>query len=336
MQIRASLGVLTAALAIAVAAAAAEPPPPAPVATPGVQSLSPGVWLVPGGIPRGREPDGNSVIFEGARGLTVMDTGRHPSHAQAILDFAANRRAPVVAIVNSHWHLDHTSGNGAIKRAFPHARVYASGAVEGALKGFLPKSAKDTEAYLASGQADPVTAEDLKGDLAVISQPAALIPDVRIEADRPIDLGGRRLQAHLARNAATAGDVWLYDPASRILAAGDLVTLPAAFLDTACPAGWRVALGAIWRTPFRRLVPGHGPVMDRRMFAAYRGAFEALIDCAAGQTPKADCAGGWAKAVEPMLGPDEIDRRRARLMTESYVDLLRANGGKSAFCEAQA
>jgi glyoxylase-like metal-dependent hydrolase (beta-lactamase superfamily II) len=323
-----------AVLALGAAASAETAPPPTPAPEP--QAVAAGVWLIPGGIPPRREPDGNTVIFIGPTGLTVMDTGRHPWHRQAILDFAAQRKAPVVAIVNSHWHLDHTGGNAALKRAYPAAKVYASGAVEGALKGFLPKSAKDTQDYLASGQADPATAEDLKGDLAVMSDPAALIPGVRIEGDRALDLGGRRLQAHLARNAATAGDVWLFDPATRTVAAGDLVTLPAAFLDTACPAGWRAALDVIWRTPFRRLVPGHGPVMDRGMFGAYRSAFGALIDCVAGQTPKKACAAAWTQAVQPLLGPGELDRKRAQGMTEDYVDLLRAHGDKSAFCEVSA
>ncbi len=328
-----SLAIL-AVLALGAAAKAETAPAANPAPEP--QAVTGGVWLIPGGIPPRREPDGNTVIFIGPRGLTVMDTGRHPWHRQAILDFAAQRKAPVVAIVNSHWHLDHTGGNAALKRAYPGAKVYASGAVEGALKGFLPKSAKDTRDYLASGQADPSTAEDLKGDLTVMADPDALIPDVRIEQDRTLDLGGRRLQAHLARNAATAGDVWLYDAATRTVASGDLVTLPAAFLDTACPAGWRAALGAIWRTPFRRLVPGHGPVMDRAMFAAYRSAFGALIDCAAGQTPKTACGAAWTQAVQPLLGASELDRRRAQGMTEDYVDLLRAHGGRSAFCEASA
>ncbi len=303
------------------------PPPPRPL------PIARGVWLIPGGILPGREPDGNTVVFAGPKGLAVLDTGRHAWHWRAILDFAAARRAPILAIVNSHWHLDHTSGNRPLRRAFPQARVYASGAVEGALKGFLPSSARDSRDYLASGQAAPATAEDLKGDLGVIADPAALIPDVRIEGDKDLELGGRRIEAHLARAAATAGDVWLFDPSSRTVAVGDLVTLPAAFLDTACPAGWRAALGEVWRTPFRRLVPGHGPVMDRKLFAAYRSAFDSLIDCAAGQSPKAACAAAWTQAVRPMLGTDVIDLRRSQAMTESYIDLLRSHGGKSGFCE---
>ena len=36
-------------------------------------------------------------------------------------------------------------------------------------------------------------------------------------------VAGRRLQVNLAAYAATEGDVWIYDPALRLVIAGDLV-----------------------------------------------------------------------------------------------------------------
>ncbi len=183
--------------------------PAAPDLPPAAQTVAAGVWLIPGGFPPKREPDGNTVVFAAPRGLVVLDTGRHAWHRQAILDLARDRRAPIVAIVNSHWHLDHTSGNAALKRAFPGARVFASRAALGALKDFLPKSAQDTRDYLASEKnVDPATAEDLRGDLDAIADPAALIPDVPIDRTRTLSIGGRRLEVHLARTRrrpATSG-----------------------------------------------------------------------------------------------------------------------------------
>jgi glyoxylase-like metal-dependent hydrolase (beta-lactamase superfamily II) len=314
---------------VAAAPAAAQPAPPT------AQAVAPGVWLIPGGIPPRRQPDGNTVIFEGPRGLVVMDTGRHAWHRQAILDFARAQGKPIVAIVNSHWHLDHVSGNPALKAAYPSARVYASHAIDGALAGFLAKSAADAKAYLEPGKLPPETQEDLRADLATIQAGAALRPDVAIEASGVRDLAGLRLSVNLARNAATAGDVWLYDRRSRVAAVGDLVTLPAAFLDTACPQGWRAALGAVWATPFRIAVPGHGAPMTRAQFALYRTAFDQLIDCAASTRGKAECATAWTTTVGPLLGDDPAAAKRAQGMTEYYVEgVLRANGGKSATCAA--
>jgi glyoxylase-like metal-dependent hydrolase (beta-lactamase superfamily II) len=324
------MGLLAVVLASLVAAplATAAPVPPSP--TP--QRVSQRIWLIPGGILPNRQPDGNTVVFDDSQGgLVVMDTGRHKWHRDAILEFALIRHMPIVAIINSHWHLDHVSGNPDLKRAYPNAKVYASRAINDALKGFLAKSAAASRKYLETGKLPPETQEDIRNDIATVEKGAALVPDVPIDASRVVAFGNLKLHLNLAPNAATAGDVWVYDPASRVAAVGDLVTLPAPFLDTACPEGWRLALTRIWATPFQIAIPGHGAPMNRAAFARYRRAFEAVIDCSRTARTKADCAAEWVNNVRPMLGPDPTG---AQSMTEYYVqDVLRANGGKSPSCK---
>ena len=316
--------------ALALPAAAQDAPTP-----PKPQAVAPGVWLIPGGILPKRQPDGNTVIFRAPRGLVVLDTGRHPWHRQAILDFAKTEHRPIVAIVNSHWHLDHVSGDLALKAAYPGAKVYASRAIDEALTGFLAKSAADAAPYLEPGKLPPETQEDLRGDMATIKAGETLKPDIAITASGVRDMGGLKLQVNLAPDAATAGDVWLYDPKTKLAAVGDLVTLPAPFLDTACPQGWKAALAQVWATPFETVIPGHGAPMTRAQFASYRQAFGDLIGCAASDRGKADCAAAWTKAVAPLLGDDPVQPKRAQGMTEYYVqDVLRAHGGKSESCKA--
>ncbi|MDO8295653.1 MAG: MBL fold metallo-hydrolase [Caulobacter sp.] len=302
---------------------------------PAAQAIATGVWLIPGGIAPRRQPDGNTVIFAAPKGLVVMDTGRHAWQRQAILDFATARGRPIAAIVNSHWHLDHVSGNPDLKRAYPAARVYASSAIDEALAGFLAKGAESGRAYLKAGDLPKETLEDIAGDIAAVEAGAALRPDVVIARSQTRSLGGLRLAVNLAPDAATAGDVWLYDPASRVAAAGDLVTLPAPFLDTACPDGWREALDQVWATPFTILIPGHGAPMTRARFGLYRQAFAALIDCAASTETKEACAAAWTRTVQPLLEPGLVELKRAQGMTEYYVaDVLRAHEGNSASCRA--
>lgn len=289
-------------------------------------SLPSGVTLVSGTFEAGRQPDGNSVVIDAPAGAIVVDTGRHRRHTQAVLDAARRTGKPVAAIVNTHWHLDHVSGNPVLKSAFPAAPVYASGAIDEALTGFLARSAAEARKALASGKLDPVTAEEIEGDLATVATGDKLRPDVRVETSGPLSLAGRRVEVRLATDAATQGDVWLYDPATRVAIVGDLVTLPAPFLDTACPTGWLKALEAVSATPFTTLVPGHGPVMDRPMFDRYRAGFAALVDCAVSTRPAAACADAWSPAasqVDPATDP-----ARARRMAAYYVgEVLRAPGG---------
>ncbi|MDB5720901.1 MAG: Glyoxylase, beta-lactamase superfamily [Alphaproteobacteria bacterium] len=304
--------------------------PPQPVA----ERIAEGVWLIPGGILPKRQPDGNTILFGAGRArFVVMDTGRHAWHRAAILDFVRARHGTIIAIVNSHWHLDHVSGNPELKRAFPDARVYASRAIDSALTGFLARSVESSRQYLEPGKLPPETQEDIRNDIATIENGAKLRPDVPVDGSLSISFGRRVLRLNLARDAATAGDVWVYDAATRTAVVGDLVTLPAPFLDTACPEGWRRALAQIAASPFIALVPGHGARMDRGQFATYRAAFEALLDCAGSARSKTECAEAWTQSVTPLLGPDPGERRRSQAMTEYYVEeVLRANGGKSAYC----
>jgi glyoxylase-like metal-dependent hydrolase (beta-lactamase superfamily II) len=293
-----------------------------------------GVWMIPGGILPNHEPDGNSVIFDAPAGLIVVDTGRHQWHREAILSFARTHKKNIIAIVNSHWHLDHVSGNPALRAAYPHLKVYASGAIDGAFAGFLASSAKQAGSYLDDPQISEELREDIRGDLLTIRNGVALKPDIVITTSGLMTLGGRALQINLARDAATTGDVWLYDDKTRVAALGDLVTLPAPFLDTACPDGWKIALAQVAAMPFQMAIPGHGAPMTYTQFLLYRQAFEAFIDCANSTALKEECATHWTNSIQPLLAPNSQEGQQANGTAGYYVDMLRANGGRSKYCEA--
>ena len=240
----------------------------------------------------------------------------------------------MAAIVNSHWHLDHVSGNAALRAAYPQLRVYASDAIKDALAGFLAASARDAPGYLADAKIPEDMRADIGADLAAIQNGAALMPDVVISASGVVTLAGRRLAINLAPNAATAGDVWIYDDASKVAAVGDLVTLPAPFLDTACPDGWRAALAQVAAAPFKILIPGHGSPMSPAQFSSYRREFASFLICANSDRAKQACASAWTQGIASLLTEDPHELQRADAMAGYYVDMLRANGGRSRYCLA--
>ncbi len=323
-----------AALQTGQAPSPASTPPPVRPGPPAAEAVADEVWLIPGGLTPGRQPDGNTVVFGSDAGLVVFDTGRHAWHLQGIRNFLAGDGRPLAAVVNSHWHLDHVSGDDELKAEHPGAVVLASGAIDGAIEGFLRPSAVDGRRILAEGQLPPSIAEDVTNDLATIDHAEALKPDRRIEGDGPLGVADGRLIGRLAVNAATEGDVWVVDPRSGVVAAGDLVTLPSPFMDTACPQGWRAALDTIAETSFTLLIPGHGRPMDRAAFDAYRTAFGRLLDCGASERTGQVCAQEWAEGVASLLTTDR-ERRMALGMTAQYVDnVLKAPGGRSRFCRA--
>jgi glyoxylase-like metal-dependent hydrolase (beta-lactamase superfamily II) len=279
----------------------------------------------------GRQPDGNTVVLDVKGGLVVFDTGRNAAHAQNIIDYATRRALPVFAIFNSHWHLDHISGDPALRGAFPATAIYANDpALTEALAGFLARGAETNRRRLADPALDGSQREDAQTDLATVEAGARLHPTVSIEKAQTLSVGGRLLDVHVAR-AATAGDLWLYDARAKLVIAGDLVTLPAPFLDTACPEAWKAEFGNILAEPFERLAPGHGRVMSRAEVVLYRDAFVALLGCAASASEAPSCAHAWAVSVAPLL--DDANASQAEPFAGYYVsNLLRKPETRPAWC----
>ena len=251
--------------------------------------------FIPGAVPLDSGPDGNTIVLDAPRGLIVFDTGRHPEHAQAIMDYAKVRHRPIAAIVNSHWHLDHTTGNWDIRQAYPHVDVYASGALKGALETFLADSKANAEKMLADPKTTPAARDQILRGRAVLDHPERIAPNHVIARSGRMTIAGRSLGVHLAKFAATEGDVWLYDAKSRTVIAGDLVVGLVPFMDTACAEGWSRALGEIARLPFTTLIPGHGDPMTRADFLLWRSAYDNFVDCGHSTRPGKECIQGWSR-----------------------------------------
>ena len=257
--------------------------------------------LIPGSVPLDKGPDGNGIFLEAPKGLILVDTGRHPEHARKLLEYANERGKPVAAIVNTHWHLDHTTGNLDIRQAYPKAQVYATTAIEGALTGFLARG----RAQAAKRLADPNLPADQKAQIlrgqSRLDNPDSLRPTVPVTKSGPIKIAGRKFDAHVAEYAATEADLWLYDPKARLAIVGDLVVDIVPFMDTACPDGWKKALEEIEATPFVTLIPGHGAPMNRGQFLQWKQAFDNFVDCGRSEKLKEECVANWKRDAAPFI-----------------------------------
>ncbi len=297
------------------------------------QLIARDTFEIAGDMRPGGEPDGNSYVIAAPAGLIVIDTGRHAAHRQHIESLADTLHKPLQAIINTHWHLDHVSGNIGLRERFPHVQVYASDAIDDALQGFLAKSAAESRTALARADLSPTIREELQTDLSTIEHGDALRPDIVIERSERLTLAGRELQFHVARYAATAADVWVLDPSTQIAFVGDLVTFPAPLLDTACVDGWLAALTDLVGSGAEIYAPGHGPVLDRLKLEAYRSAFAYLAQCVQGNETPENCAAEWAQLAGQIIKLSKPEVRQAAEMTRRYVaDVLRPNGGNSAYC----
>jgi glyoxylase-like metal-dependent hydrolase (beta-lactamase superfamily II) len=307
--------------------------PASPPAAPPPREIAAGTFLLPGAILPDRGPDGNTVVLAAPDGLVVVDTGRHAWHSDGILAFAKAQQRPIVAIVNTHWHLDHSSGNVRLKAVYPKAQVFTTPAVDAAIApgGFL---ARNFEAAKAKPPADTTPAlqrEERQIFLTTMETAQSLKADVPVERSGERTLARRPLSLRVTEGAVSAADVWIYDGSTRVAILGDLVTLPAPFFETACPAKWEQALDEVWATAFTQAIPGHGEPMTRAQFDAYRKGFAAFRACVGGQAAATECAAGWTRDVSQFLAGD-ADRKQATQYATYYVDFLRKNGGASPDC----
>ncbi|MGQ3050649.1 MAG: hypothetical protein ACT6S0_02580 [Roseateles sp.] len=83
-------------------------------------------------------------------------------------------------------------------------------------------------------------------------------------------------------------------------------------MDTACPPAWP----QIAAQPFKRPVPGHGPVMSSVDVERCRGGFEALLVCADQGLHPAACSAARRSHVAPWL--DDAGRARGAGMLGYY------------------
>jgi glyoxylase-like metal-dependent hydrolase (beta-lactamase superfamily II) len=291
--------------------------------------------LIPGAIPAGKGPDGTTIIFDAPRGLIVFDTGRHPAHAAAILEYAKLRHRPIAAIVNSHWHLDHTTGNWDLRQAYPHVAVYASNALEGALATYLKQDRAQGDSVLADPKTPAKQRAELLRGRSVVDHPERIRPDHVIGRSQRMRIAGRWFDVHLSHFAATEADVWLYDRKTRTAVVGDLVVGIVPFADTACADGWAKALNEVDRVPFVTLVPGHGAPMSHADFRQWKRAYERLLDCTAGPADKTTCIANWQKDAAKFI--DAAHRGYVARALDYYIDRrFRAADEQARYCKPLA
>jgi len=290
--------------------------------------------LIPGRVPLDWQgPDGNTVVLDAPDGLIVVDTGRSPAHAQAILDYAKQRGRPIAAILNSHWHLDHTTGNHNIREAYPRVDVFATTAIEGALVGFLGRNRVQADAALANPKTPPGQKAQILRGRSVIENPDRLRPTRPVTRSAEMTIAGRTIDVHVAAFAATEADLWFYDPKEKLAVVGDLVVGIVPFMDTACPDGWARALDEIAKAPFVTLIPGHGEPMTRSDFLQWRTAYTNMIACGRTSADIKACVDGWQRDAAKFI--DEEHKGYAGEAAQYYIEtrLRSSSEEQQKFCK---
>lgn len=233
----------------------------------------------------------NTTIIIGKKGVLVFDGGGYAAQGEQVLaKIRIETKKPVTHLVISHWHGDHHRGARPILDAFPDAEIIAhrftcaamadgpeirveqgeaeldgtyeavAGAIEsgkwfdgsdlsGAEKTYFARMVADYPAY--------------KAQLALMK---ATPPTNAIDDTIEIDLGGRKVMLLYAGLDNTAGDLVLYLPKEKILAAGDIIVAPIPYGFGSYPREWARVVRQLAALPATTIVPGHGAVMNDHVY----------------------------------------------------------------------
>lgn len=293
-----------------------------------------GITLLPGQLQANRSPDGNSLILRGREGVVVIDTGRGGGHTRHLIDLVSHMDLPLVAVINTHWHLDHIGGNALFRERWPGLHVHAHPSLDTALDGFHADYRKQLESYLPTLPEGSDEQQRYEAEMDLLRLGRKLGGTDPVPRSTTLTLGGRRLELHVSPHSVTEGDLWIFDAATKTLVAGDLVTLPVPMFDSACPEGWSRSLADLAREDFSQIVPGHGGPMSRSQFAIYRRAFDRLLACAANEHDSKTCIDGWFDDAGVLIRA--ADQAYGRSLLAYYIDqFIRPSApGRKRWCPA--
>jgi glyoxylase-like metal-dependent hydrolase (beta-lactamase superfamily II) len=254
--------------------------------------------------------DANVTAIGSERGLVVVDTHGSAAAGRTVLeDLRRLGAGSVAAVVNTHWHWDHSFGNAAFREHDPGVPIHAH---EDAAR-MLAEQGEHMKARFAESDdphADEVAATEL------------VVPDRLFSSARSLDLGDRLVELVFPGRGHTDGDLVVVVPDAAIVLGGDLVeesARPWIGMDS-FPLEWYGSLDVVLSLvgPQTQVVPGHGVPVDRAFVETQRDELAAI-----GETVRRLAGDGvpLEEAVASGEWPWEADERIANACRRGYEQL---------------
>jgi cyclase len=199
---------------------------------------------------------GNAAVLETELGVVVVDTMSFPLQGRRIREFAERLGGgPTQAIVNTHYHINHTHGNPA----------WAAGT--------RIVSTRSTRAYL-----DHFDSGFWQGAAAESA------PNETFEDSHEMRIGGKTIRSYRLGRGHTGGDLVVLFVEDRVLHAGDLF-FHRIYPNIDLEAGgsvreWAATLDRVLALDFDKVIPGHGAVTDRAGLREFQSFIAELANVA--------------------------------------------------------
>jgi glyoxylase-like metal-dependent hydrolase (beta-lactamase superfamily II) len=208
--------------------------------------VAPGIHMLSGA-------GGNIGISSGVDGVFLVDDEFAPLTAKVLAAVKAISDKPIRFLINTHWHFDHTGGNENLGKAgttiVAHDNVRKTMRVDQMLSAFRMK---------------------------VPASPKAALPVITFNDTATFHLNGETIVVRHLPPAHTDGDSFVHFRTADVIHAGDIYfngIYP--FIDVdhgGSIDGMIRSAGLIIDVAGQntKIIPGHGPLSDRRQLIAYR------------------------------------------------------------------
>ena len=278
-----------------------------------LEKLAEGVYAIRHNSATPEWPNGNTGVVVGDNGVLVVDATYLPSRARKDIELIRTvTDKPIRYLVNTHWHGDHTHGNGVYRELFPDIEIVGAAGND---QWIATNQARYPAAVLSGGNRQRATlaeqertltaGRDTAGKQISDEQKQTLQNSVRrrrneleelrnvkvappttlFEHQLTLQLGNRRVELRNWGRANSPADVTIYVPDAQALFTGDIMVHPMPYVSGAFPLPWISVLKGLESLPVTALVPGHGEVQDdhtythnlRELFEATRDRVRALM-----------------------------------------------------------
>jgi cyclase len=204
---------------------------------------------------------GNITVAVGTDGIIMVDGQFAPLHDKIKAAITKISPLPIKYLINTHFHGDHTGGNGPFQK-----------------DGAIVVAQDNIRVRLAAGTTNGVT-----GAKTPPVEPDALPKQTFIGGSITIEVGGRKATLTHVNNAHTDGDTWVYFADANVLCTGDTMNNNHRYQTIDFANGGDIR-GAIRATEAflkvanddTKVMTGHGPLAKRSDVVEYNAMLKTV------------------------------------------------------------